>query len=480
MEATATATGRKMNRVPDVVGDGDVISNQRKSHPPSHDHRYDLFLQQQKKLQQMSLESKRVTGTPASRSDKDTLIMETFMKNADGIRATITTRSTAEGSASFSHSPGLKTSISCEMGAGHSSQSLCNNNNQLLPPWLRTQSPHLPALYLQVWSSVQIPQEVNQGQKQQQTLLLCDTQRLLPILTSSGLDQNTLANVWSFVNKTIPGQLIVEELFLALSLIAMIQEKNGVPFPWKDVLSQPQPVVPKLSVFRDVQETREENFANFDSFNEKGSEENCNENEDRYQAFRSLDSNSDNKNQSLMFPHLTQQEKIWFTSLTVCKSILHKSFNALLVNHSEESSIEALSCETGKIFALDLITVYFVAKKIRVTFESGQSPHQRHQGLACLLNDIDCTWKPIRALILSTPKTGIDFMEKEEKETNAFITSSSVNKGSNKCCICLNDVCQLSSSPESSSDLIIVKSQTYHSSCLNVYLEGVRKLSLLS
>ena len=52
---------------------------------------------------------------------------------------------------------------------------------------------------------------------------LTNTQTLFPILVSSGLDRSVLRDMWSLVNKTIPGTLSRLELYALLGMIGLVQ-----------------------------------------------------------------------------------------------------------------------------------------------------------------------------------------------------------------------------------------------------------------
>ena len=49
------------------------------------------------------------------------------------------------------------------------------------------------------------------------------TNLLYPILLLSGLDRPLLGHIWSMVNYTLPGQLVAQELYMGLALIAHAQ-----------------------------------------------------------------------------------------------------------------------------------------------------------------------------------------------------------------------------------------------------------------
>ncbi|XP_041437895.1 synergin gamma isoform X2 [Xenopus laevis] len=75
-----------------------------------------------------------------------------------------------------------------------------------------------------------------------------DTAKLYPILMSSGLPRETLGQIWALANRTMPGKLAKEELYIVLAMIAIAQ--RGGPAPNLDVLTQiPSAPIPVLSGF---------------------------------------------------------------------------------------------------------------------------------------------------------------------------------------------------------------------------------------
>ncbi|XP_056413525.1 synergin gamma isoform X2 [Hyla sarda] len=50
-----------------------------------------------------------------------------------------------------------------------------------------------------------------------------DTAKLYPILLSSGLPRETLGQIWAMANKTTPGKLTKEELYIVLAMIGIVQ-----------------------------------------------------------------------------------------------------------------------------------------------------------------------------------------------------------------------------------------------------------------
>lgn len=78
------------------------------------------------------------------------------------------------------------------------------------PYWQRSID-QLPKLYQDVFNACVMTDQ------------FLDTQRLFPILISSGLQRSLLRDIWSTVNQVQPGRLTKEELCQALGLIALAQ-----------------------------------------------------------------------------------------------------------------------------------------------------------------------------------------------------------------------------------------------------------------
>lgn len=83
------------------------------------------------------------------------------------------------------------------------------------PHWCSQPINYLPLVYQQVFEA-----------SYQSNII--QTSILYPILLLSGLRQDQLSQIWSQVNLTQPGTLIKEELFMALALIALAQNNNGI------------------------------------------------------------------------------------------------------------------------------------------------------------------------------------------------------------------------------------------------------------
>lgn len=96
----------------------------------------------------------------------------------------------------------------------------------------------IPAIYQQVWNAAK--PENSSGD-------ICDRDKLYQVLLLSNLPSHVLAQLWGFVNRTIPGQLTKQELFLMLALIGLIQGNSPQPVDeLYKVTSIPLPQFPKL------------------------------------------------------------------------------------------------------------------------------------------------------------------------------------------------------------------------------------------
>jgi hypothetical protein len=117
----------------------------------------------------------------------------------------------------------------------------------------------MPSIYLQVWNYVQI-NEIS---------YLCDTNKVYAVLLSGGLPQTLLAQVWTHVNNTIPGQLTRQELYMALALIALIQRNSSNPL--QEVYKLDSLPIPNLQFFPNSQQPQ--NSQNFQSEKHENSEQ---------------------------------------------------------------------------------------------------------------------------------------------------------------------------------------------------------------
>ncbi|CAG2102699.1 unnamed protein product [Medioppia subpectinata] len=122
--------------------------------------------------------------------------------------------------------PNQQQSMTSAANPTNRSANNANNVSVVTPPTaaVHRKLPHCfedvsktPALYSRVWAYVQLNDN------------LCDTNKLYPVLLSVGLPQQVLAQLWSVVNQTIPGQLTRPELSMALALIALLQQNCANP-----------------------------------------------------------------------------------------------------------------------------------------------------------------------------------------------------------------------------------------------------------
>lgn len=137
------------------------------------------------------------------------------------------------------------------------------SNFLVYPNWCSQSLAFLPLVYQQVYEA-SFQSNVIQ------------TSILYPILLLSGLRQDQLSQIWSQVNRTQPGILIKEELFMALALIGLAQNSNGqifstdhlhhltdIPLPHFQIQQEQPPVV---SVSPPPPVYQQEDFADFTSF----------------------------------------------------------------------------------------------------------------------------------------------------------------------------------------------------------------------
>lgn len=110
-------------------------------------------------------------------------------------------------------------------------KSTVENQGVHLPKWCSNPS-SIPLLYHQVLEAT-----YSNGAIQ--------TDSLYPILLLSGLDRQALGVIWNMVNKTHPGVLEKHELFMALGLIALHQ--NKLPVTFEHLYSLQEAPIPQLS-----------------------------------------------------------------------------------------------------------------------------------------------------------------------------------------------------------------------------------------
>ncbi|OTF81433.1 hypothetical protein BLA29_002532 [Euroglyphus maynei] len=98
----------------------------------------------------------------------------------------------------------------------------------------------IPEIYLKIWQSVQCNVVVGDGDAE-----FCDRDRLYQILITSNLSNDILAKLWSFVNRTKPGELTRNELFVLLALVSLVQQ--NVTNPLQELYSIQTIPVPRFS-----------------------------------------------------------------------------------------------------------------------------------------------------------------------------------------------------------------------------------------
>lgn len=366
--------------------------------------------------------------------------------------------------------PGSLAAFAMDRGKGGTKSSISHNNlprkssplhSLPLPAW--TQCPNLPdakackvpPLYLEVLSKTQ--SQVNPS--------LCETAKLYPILLSSGLQTELLAAIWTFVNRSIPGQLTLEELFLALALVALAQQRK-CPFAFNEVFSLSQPPVPRLSLLPQATfnennnhlisikeksakkiETDDDEFTDFTScsisnasktnetYPSRKDQEHSEYLTDKYQAFRELEVTSSSSNE-------VQVRKL---CLTACKNLLQKSFNTLIVNHGEDCALEALRHPLGRQFIQDLTLVHSIS--LRASSDCDADDLQ----VAAMGDDISRLWSSLTTLF------------KRAHPSLACASGVSPNGGQLTCRICQWKDCNVTQ----------VKGKSYHQECANLWLNCV-------
>lgn len=107
--------------------------------------------------------------------------------------------------------------------------------NSDLPTWLQVNSPLCCPFYEKIWEIVKANDSV------------VDTPRVSQLLLTSGLHPDILGFIWNLANKTSPGQLTKQELFVVLALVGLAQ--TGCTFSNLSVLSLvPSAPMPRLHV----------------------------------------------------------------------------------------------------------------------------------------------------------------------------------------------------------------------------------------
>ncbi|XP_054155479.1 synergin gamma-like [Oppia nitens] len=115
----------------------------------------------------------------------------------------------------------------------------------------------LPAVYQRVWQYVKVADATTTTTT---TTDLCDTNKLYPVLLSVGLAQPVLAQLWSLVNQTVPGQLTQRELLMTLAMIALIQRNSLNPL--EDMYRLDTLPVPIIQFFGDSSDSNHNNTNN--------------------------------------------------------------------------------------------------------------------------------------------------------------------------------------------------------------------------
>lgn len=166
---------------------------------------------------------------------------------------------------------------------------------------------------------------------------------------------------------------------------------------------------------------------------------------DKYDVFRELHSHPSSI-ETREPPDVPQDRiSIWIRCLGICKQLLQKSFNALIVSHGEESAIEALKSEPGIAFVNDLHQLYLMTQRIG----SGQRSMCLHSDqLNNLLTDVVMTWRPLHSLFNRVTNL-------PEAIANKV---SSMKSGSCYICLC-------ASPPE----VVLVNGTPFHMVCANLW-----------
>lgn len=103
------------------------------------------------------------------------------------------------------------------------------------PQWLQVNSPLCCPYYEKIWELVNANDAV------------VDTPRVSQLLLTSGLHPDILGYIWNLANKTSPGQLTKQELFVVLALVGLAQ--TGCTFNNLSVLNLvPSAPIPRLHV----------------------------------------------------------------------------------------------------------------------------------------------------------------------------------------------------------------------------------------
>ncbi|XP_064650461.1 synergin gamma-like [Lineus longissimus] len=102
--------------------------------------------------------------------------------------------------------------------------------------------PHIPPMFFNATVIPELYLHVLEATTQNGVI---DTTLVYGLLLRSQLPKEILGHIWSLANRIMPGQLIKEELYVILAMIAMAQQKNDIST--LEILKEfPQPPVPNL------------------------------------------------------------------------------------------------------------------------------------------------------------------------------------------------------------------------------------------
>ncbi|XP_070572894.1 synergin gamma-like isoform X2 [Ptychodera flava] len=101
------------------------------------------------------------------------------------------------------------------------------------PAWCRNEA-NLPMVYRHVLEAT-----IRNG--------VIDTELLYPILVLSGLDRAVLGHVWGLCNRTTPGVLTKDEMYMSLALIAIAQSGQTQNLTIEALYNMPHPPAPTLT-----------------------------------------------------------------------------------------------------------------------------------------------------------------------------------------------------------------------------------------
>ncbi|KAI7688418.1 Synergin gamma [Sarcoptes scabiei] len=225
-----------------------------------------IYRQQQQRLQQITLASGTKIAHSSSNHGHGELSADNLIKN---ILEKVNTE------AKISKYYGQKNSIgsfsttntlnSCLATQDFSSQP----SPRLIVPKCFRDQPKIPEIYLKIWERVKNPDRNE----------FCLRDELYRILIKSSLPKEYLAKFWSFVNRTKPGELTRDELFVILALIGLCQEKpnifnpideiyrvQSIPKPKFDIIYEQDPEFLKIDKYKSFEAIKDDNdFCDFQS-----------------------------------------------------------------------------------------------------------------------------------------------------------------------------------------------------------------------